>query len=351
MSLPIAKPTAPSSRLPLLDGLRGLAAIGVMLYHVGNIFGGYGPFSRSYLFVDFFFLLSGFVLALAAEKKMNAGWGTMGFMRARVIRLWPMIAVGAVIGAIQVGSAFGWAHVPFLLLLALLMVPAMHGPAEIFPLNGPQWSLMLEVIANLLHAVVLRRLSQSSLLAFVIASGLALAAVIFHFGSNTLGPFAHNWWFALPRVAFAYSLGVWLARYWQSRQHRELTSWSFSLALPVLCLMILPGLPISIAIGDAVIVLFGLPAMFWLAATSRVPERAAPFLDRLGAISFPLYAVHLPIVHFYARLGQSWSLMVSAVASTLLASMVLAIVMDKKSSDKRSKPPKTMPQPLARKLT
>lgn len=321
-------------RLPILDGLRGLAAIAVMLYHIEVVFHSYGSFSRSYLFVDFFFLLSGFVLAIAAESKMNNGQGTLGFMRARIKRLWPVIAAGAVIGAAFYGPLHGWSEAMPLLLLALLMVPAIFGPGQIFPLNGPQWSLLLELLANLFHGLLLRRLNQQGLQIFVAISGLALAATIFTFGSNTLGPFAHNWYYALPRVAFAYSLGVLFGRIWQKGDHRQLLSWEIALALPLILLVILPGLPISVAIGDAAMSLLILPALFWIAATCEAPKQIYPYLDRLGALSFPLYAVHLPIVGFFGRFGDTPMLKLAAVSCALLAAQILASTLESRSKRK-----------------
>ena len=131
--------TAPHrrDRLVLLDGMRGIAAIAVMMHHLEHAFGHGGPFIRSYLFVDFFFLLSGFVLTLAAEERMNSGWGTMGFMRARIRRLWPTVAIGACLGAVQAGLAGQTQDLALLLLLALLFIPNPLQRGDAYPLNNP----------------------------------------------------------------------------------------------------------------------------------------------------------------------------------------------------------------------
>lgn len=92
-------------RLVTLDGLRGMAAIAVMLYHIGNVYQFGGPFRAGYLFVDFFFLLSGFVLALSVEPRFARGWTTAAFMRARIVRLWPVIAIGALAGGCRSACA------------------------------------------------------------------------------------------------------------------------------------------------------------------------------------------------------------------------------------------------------
>jgi len=77
-------------RYEALDGLRGVAAVAVMLYHIGGWTGRPWLAAHGYLAVDFFFCLSGFVLAHAYGRR-EIGW--LGYMRARLIRLWPLIAI------------------------------------------------------------------------------------------------------------------------------------------------------------------------------------------------------------------------------------------------------------------
>jgi len=323
------------ARLPLLDGLRGVAAICVMLYHVGNIFVVYTPFARSYLFVDFFFLLSGFVLTLSAEPKLNSGWTAVHFMQARFRRLWPVIAVGAIVGALRYGSVIGWESVPSLLLLALLMMPALHMGGGLFPLNGTHWSLFYELLANMLHALLLRRLRQRALFLLVVALGIAFAWTILAAGSNSQGPFVNHFLYALPRLTFSYSLGVLIARYWRQKSHRQIISWEIALVLPILILTLITQLSFDIAIVDATITLIGLPILFWLAATSKPANRAIPMLNWLGSISFPLYALHLPIIRFFAQIGDSNALKGAAILSSFLSAHLVAILIEGPLTRKR----------------
>src|SRR6202790_2270034 len=87
---------------PILDGLRGTAAIMVVIYHLFEAYFpvvGHHPTPHGYLAVDFFFLLSGFVVGYAYDDR----WGRMGlrgFLARRLIRLHPMVILGSVIGAI-----------------------------------------------------------------------------------------------------------------------------------------------------------------------------------------------------------------------------------------------------------
>lgn len=312
----------------MLDGLRGIAAIGVMLYHAEIAFGSFGPFSRSYLFVDLFFLLSGFVLALSAEARIRSGEiSPAAFFRGRVRRLWPTVAMGVLIGALFAALSGNWTNLPLLVALGLLMIPLLGGSGEIFPLNGPQWSILMELIVNLAHSLVLRRLGNGWLLAFVVTAGLALIATVTAYGSNTLGPRDGTWWLGLSRVAFSYGLGIWLAGRWSAGGHRSRASWEIALILPVVGVIVINAWPAAVASGDLVVVLVLWPAMLWLAATAEVPAAIGPWLDRLGQLSFPLYAVHLPLLQHFAKVGTSAVMMLTAIGSTIAAAAVLAMVL------------------------
>ena len=102
--------------------------------------------------------------------------------------------------------------VRMLLVQAMLLVPNVRHDGLIFPLNGPHWSMMLEVIANIAHVLVIRHLSDRLVLAVAALGGLTLAVAIYLSGSATFGPDASNWWLGFARIGFSYPIGVWLAR-------------------------------------------------------------------------------------------------------------------------------------------
>ena len=149
-----------------LDGLRGVAAITVVCFHIFEAFATSHLDQRinhGYLAVDFFFMLSGFVVGYAYDDR----WGTMttmDFIKRRIIRLHPMVVMGAIIGAVlfyfQGCSVWDVSKVTVsALLLATvlnaLLIPALpghevRGLGEMFPLNGPSWSLFFEYIGNII---------------------------------------------------------------------------------------------------------------------------------------------------------------------------------------------------------
>ena len=188
----------------ILDGLRGVAALVVIWYHV---FEGFATspldqkFNHGYLAVDFFFILSGFVVGYAYDDRWRkrpgnasgvcGGMGIKDFLKRRLVRLHPMVMLGAVLGAVTflIQGSVQWdgTHVPFgavmlAMLLGMFLIPAypgapyeVRGNNEMYPLNGPSWSLFFEYIGNILYALVLRRLSTRSLAVVVAVSGLGLA--------------------------------------------------------------------------------------------------------------------------------------------------------------------------------
>lgn len=323
---------APVVRLPLLDGLRGIAAIAVMLYHAGNVFQVHTPFYRSYLFVDIFFILSGFVLTLAAEPRLRQGQPARVFIVRRVRRLWPMIVVGALFGAIATGLTQGWKDVAVLLVMAALVMPSFWHSWLVFPLNGSQWSLLHELVANVAHAVFLRRLGERGLLAVIALSAAANAWTIWYTDCNCVGPVTYTFQLSFPRVIFSYTLGIWFARRWSQRAWRPTVSWQMCLFSPVVLAMALAYVAFPKGAGDALFAFVVFPVLFWLAATADVPARAVPALMRLGAISFPLYAVHLPILTLFGSIGHGWPVAISAIATSLAVAQVLALTMESRLS-------------------
>ena len=181
----------------LLDGLRGVAALLVVFYHIfeGFSFAGGGTLitviNHGYLAVDFFFILSGFVIGYAYDDRWKKNLTLKGFFKRRLIRLHPMIVMGAVIGCITFfiqggvkwdGTQVATSAVMLALLLAMFFIPAypgagydVRGNGEMFSLNGPSWSLFFEYIGNLLYALFIHRLGNKALTVLVILLGLGLS--------------------------------------------------------------------------------------------------------------------------------------------------------------------------------
>ena len=234
----------------ILDGLRGAAALMVLWYHVfeGFAFAGgtaIDTFNHGHLGVDFFFMLSGFVISYAyddrwkttrpQDNKTTSGGLTIGsFFKRRLIRLHPMVVMGALIGLItyliQGGVqwdgtqvSFHWIMVAFFLGMCLIPVyPGapydVRGNGEMYPLNGPSWSLFFEYVGNILYALFIRKLSNKKLAFLCGTIGILwVAFVTFDVsGYDMIGIGwtldAVNFFGGLLRMLFPFTLGMLMAR-------------------------------------------------------------------------------------------------------------------------------------------
>lgn len=314
------------TRLSQLDGLRGIAALIIMLYHHSIVYRTGGPFSRGYLLVDMFFLVSGFVIAVSTEKKLNAGIGAFEFAWARFKRLWPLVAVGAGVAAAWALFSGSWAPAALAIALALdlAMIPSLAGTGPFYRLNGPQWTLFYELLVNFLHALLLRRVQTRWLPLLAAVFGVGLIYTVSLHGTDTLGVDAltrDTWWMPLPRVGWSYVMGVWMGRVYKDGFRTPGLPWQLALALPVAGLMTVPYLPLSVVQGDLVVPLLFLPVVIWVVAMSRMPASIAPALDWLGSYSLPLYCVHLTVLVALTTFGRTelWVRVAAIVASLAVA--------------------------------
>lgn len=338
----------------LLDGLRGVAALFVIWYHV---FEGFATspvdqrFNHGYMAVDFFFILSGFVIGYAYDDRWKKAMTTKEFFKRRLIRLQPMVVMGAILGAItyciQGSEQWDGTHVAFsmvmlALLLNLFLIPAVpgtgpevRGNGEMYPLNGPSWSLFFEYIGNILYALFLRRLSTKALTVLVVLAGLGLASfAVFNLsGYGHLGVgwslLDYNLLGGFLRVLFSFSAGLLMSRIFKP-VHMRGAFWLCSLGLVLLfSTPHLGGMesPWINGLYDSVCTLFLLPAIVYLGASGKTTDKTSfSICEFLGKISYPVYIVHYPFMYlFYAWLwrehltfSQTWPVALALVAGNIL---------------------------------
>lgn len=306
----------------ILDGLRGVAALIVVWFH---IFEAYATshidqnLNHGYLAVDFFFILSGFVIAYAYDDR----WKTMtikNFIKRRLIRLHPMVVIGAIIGAImfyfQGCSVWDVSKVSMtMLIIATLMnvclipaTPAMEirGVTEMFPLNGPSWSLFYEYIGSILYALFIHRLSTKALSWLVLLTGCGLAAF------SIWGPYGdicagfsltgENIVGGSLRLLFSFSAGLLLFRIFKPIQIKG-AFWICSLAITVL--LVIPRIGGSEylwmnGLYDTICFAVVFPLIVFLGASGKTTDQVTTRICKfLGDISYPLYMVHYPFIYLY----------------------------------------------------
>jgi peptidoglycan/LPS O-acetylase OafA/YrhL len=284
----MVRPAPP--RLLALDGLRGLAALAVMELHATR-----GAFpAHGGLAVDLFFLMSGFVLASVYEPQLRAGMTVRAFMARRLARLYPLYLLGLVLGLALYVRQFG-AETWTAFAAGLLFLPTFGGPHEAaFWLDGPMWSLSLEILANLLFAAGLWRLSNRGLAAVAAVAALVLGAGTLRYGTAEFGYFqtGADYWLGYARVFFGFPLG-WLIWRMRGALAGGCTPRASVLALAAAALSFF-GVAGLGAIA-AIVLVFPI-VVTALALGPQPARRLASLAAAGGAISYPLYILHAHVV-------------------------------------------------------
>lgn len=300
-----------------LDGIRGIAAAIVILVHASDSIEPkwFGP-HFGFLAVDLFFLLSGFVLAYNYDRAFAQGMKPARFMRKRFVRLWPLFALGLVLGlgfrivpAIREAATTGGAMTGHDMLTAALfnafMLPAPDGAGNhfIFPADLPAWSLFFEVwVANLVFALLWKRLQGRTLWMFIgltAALGLANEAV---FHTWNVGSVWANFGGGFARVLFSFMLGVAVARLHAAKPPRlRVGSWVIWATVVVLLFA-----PLSHLVGHAyelacVFVIF--PVLIYFGA--EAVERHRALGSALGEASYATYTLHVPLLSLVCFLAPA----------------------------------------------
>ena len=317
----------------LLDGLRGVAALIVVCYHIfegfsfAEITNGAGDgmiriLNHGYLAVDFFFLLSGFVLSYAYDGRSEMK--KADFFKRRLIRLHPMLIMGAFVGMIcfLIGGSQQWngSTVPLYLtllcfVLSVLMLPAIpssatevRGNGEMFPLNGPAWSLFFEYIGNILYILFIRRLSTKILGAFVLLLGVL--HTVFSLGNfSGYGSIGVGWTLdgvnfcgGLIRMLFPLTLGMFLSRRFKPLKIKS-SFWTCSLLLLIVfSVPYIPGFNFVSFNGlyESICVLIFFPLILIMGASAQKVNRKTNKINHfLGDLSYPLYMIHYPIMYLF----------------------------------------------------
>ena len=352
----------------LLDGLRGVAALLVLFYHIFEGFAfaegvnGAGSgiittLNHGHIAVDFFFILSGFVISYAYDDRWKR-MSTWQFFKRRLIRLHPMLIMGAIIGFLAFafvgferwnGSTAPTGWVMTALLLTMLMIPAVpgapyeiRGNGEMFPLNGPGWSLFFEYIGNILYALFIRRMPTKVLAGFTVLLGIAHAWFFIGdvSGYDSIGVGwtidSINFWGGLVRMLFPFSMGMLLSRTFRPCKIKG-AFWICSIALALLFAVPPVTSPGNIGISlnslyEFACIAFLFPVIVWIGACGEGGKGITGKMNRiLGDISYPLYIVHYPIMYiFYAwlikneiyTLQDCWG----AAACVIVSSILLALL-------------------------
>ena len=310
-----------------LDGLRGVAAIAVVIWHLKvDSF-----MTSAYLAVDLFFILSGFVIAYRYENKLLGPMVGSRFMTMRMIRLYPLYLLGSIIGAswklrgILMRSAhrlpglIEWGkHVG----LAIAMLPNLLTKGLVYPFNIPAWSLFYEVIVNAIYGFTRRRTTNAVLAVIILLSAMALAWAVLVYGNMRFTVRMPEFLIGAFRALFGFYVGIALFRL---REAGRLPEWRIPPILIAVLLILFLSIPRT---GPAApwltlaVVFIAFPLLV-IAALSNEPSGVlARVFAYLGLLSFPLYAIHRPIISIIHHYGHVlhlgvWPTSIAAVAISM----------------------------------
>jgi peptidoglycan/LPS O-acetylase OafA/YrhL len=325
----------------VLDGLRGTAAIMVVLFHIMGMpiaWADQGQWlHHGAMAVDFFFGLSGFVLAYAYDER----WGRMSigrFFAIRLIRLQPLVLLGSLFGLISfLADPFAvnqrLVPIPEVLrdfALACILLPYAALPnrwTDTHSLNSPSWSLLQEYVANIAYAILLQRLGTRALGTVVALAACALLWVLWRTNHIDVGSDWNSVWMGPARMAFSFTMGLWLYRV-RKRLPKLRLGW-VPLSVILVLLFAVPMVPASIAHGNglfeaiAVILLF--PSIILFGAHSDIGQVQMALCKFAGRISYPLYILHYPFLLIYMNFVLFQKPPAAAVQLAAIGSFLLVV--------------------------
>lgn len=326
----------------VLDGLRGIAALAVVVFHFmewiapdySHSFIGHG-----FLAVDFFFCLSGFVIAYAYDDRIGK-LGVAEFFRSRLIRLHPLVILGSVLGLL--GYLFnpfanpavhlGVSRIAEIFFCSVLMIPfpAMPSTAyNLFGFNAPAWSLFWEYIANVLYGIVLCRVKRRYLLLLLVPAAAGICLVIYRSGSLLGGWSGETFWDGLARVSYSFLAGLFIYRSGWILMNR--------LGFPILAVLLTVAFVVPFGkwnlLSESLIVLFYFPFLIIMGAGTRPEGWIRRLCNFLGQLSYPLYMTHYWLIwifgDYYTSHRPAGSELVYIVMAALCVQLVLAYVVMK----------------------
>jgi peptidoglycan/LPS O-acetylase OafA/YrhL len=318
----------------ILDGLRGVAALGVVIFHFMEW--AFSDFSKNFiahgfLAVDFFFCLSGFVIAYAYDNRIRE-IGVMEFFKSRLIRLHPLVILGSVLGllaflfdpfeTLPASYSAGKLILLFLCSALLIPLPIMEERAfNQFGLNAPSWSLFWEYVANIIYAIILFRIGRRSLAILTLMAAAALCYVSYRAGNLLGGWSKDNFWDGGARVAYSFSAGLLIYRFnWIIKNKLGF----IGLAILLFAAFIMPWSKWN-WLTELVIVLLYFPLLVSLGAGSSLTPQMKKVCQFSGNISYPLYMTHYAVIWIFGHYYTINKPGVGQLSIIILAGTVLLI--------------------------
>ncbi|WP_321333204.1 acyltransferase [uncultured Bacteroides sp.] len=317
--------TESKAHYEILDGLRGVAAVMVVCFHLCEAHSGGNHLEQlinhGYLAVDFFFVLSGFVIGYAYDDRWGTKMNLSGFFKRRLVRLQPMVIIGMLIGGLlyyfqstQLFPAISetpiWKMLIVMLIgCTLLPVPLsldIRGWWEMHPLNGPGWSLFYEYIGNILYALFIRKFSKTALSILVFIAG---CATIHYVLTCPSGDMVGGWALeptqirvGFTRLMYPFFGGLLLSRVCTPKHYKHSFLVCSLLVVIILSIPRIGGADNFWMNGlyESFCIIFLFPFIVYLGASGEVTGKLGSKTCKfLGDISYPIYITHYPFIYYY----------------------------------------------------
>ena len=325
----------------ILDGLRGIAALAIVVFHFmewvysdpGKNFIGHG-----FLAVDFFFCLSGFVIAYAYDDRIGK-MGIVEFFKSRIIRLHPLVILGSVLGLLSFlfdpfgghPELYGAGKLILIFLASVFLIPLPLMPERyfnLFSLNAPSWSLFWEYVANIFYAFILYKISRRHLILLTLLSAVALCFVSYRAGSLLGGWAGENFWDGCARISYSFLAGLLINR----------SNWIIKTKLGFISLSALLMLSFIVPhskwnwLTEPVVVLFYFPSLIALGAGATLTHGLKKLCIFSGKISYPLYMTHYAAIWMFGnyytshKVGTTQLFFIITTGTILLVGMAYLIM-------------------------
>lgn len=330
-----------------LDGSRGIAAILVMIYHFAEYLKTGSLFKSSYLSVDLFFVMSGFVLTHAYERKLLAGMTFGRFFAIRMIRLYPVYAAATALGLSYYAAKIVLATDDAPTLLSLVDIATLNAffipnhdatsvPLGMFPFAPTSWSLSIELVVSVLFATIFYRMKRQALSIVSAVSAACFVLAALHYRTVDLGWDARTFPPSLFRATAEFAAGMLIYHAVASKAVSGGSRWQ---AMATFAVLIGAMVFMSPGIGRSLLVIAILfPLVLYVQASSEPAGWVAWLCSQLGRGSYPIYLLHTPVLLWGAGLAKMLApdvpgklgpmLGVSLVVATLVISYLIAALLD-----------------------
>lgn len=337
-----------SIRFDLLDGLRGLAAIAVMAFHFTLAKELYWV-KGSVIFIDMFFMLSGFMLAHRYGPDLLAGMSFRQFMLHRLSRLGPLYYLALLLGLIAALLAMNAGEFPSVtpkqfgtaLVLGAVWLPYQNNVAwwildgrpllmSNFPFNGPSWTMFFEAFTCIMFFFYVQRFKKLSGILLVSVALVMHIFIAYWFQQFNAGS-DWNFHFGFPRFVADFFAG---ALFYQMGLHKRPAKPWLALFVSVIIVLVVFGVG-----GDWVAFVCSITLIPWIIVlAAAIPLQSRGLIRTctlLGNLSYPLYIVHLPIHQLLWQIPPIRSMSSPILQSSLLCCICLVIVIGLTNLDMR----------------